>query len=222
MANSYFKQFMYSKEIMPVKLMGSFEQVGSTGVFATLVDNGITYLAQTMGSAGNSITIALVAGGTAGAEVVTVTGSAISVQIESGVSTRTQVKTAIDGSAAAAALVSVSVASGGTAATLLAATALATGADTSFTAVAKGFSVSQTGTGLFKIDLQDNYNALLSASIMMASPAAVDRTFQLYSVDVDSSTDPSLYFRALAGATPSNLADDYVLYIELTLRNSSY
>ncbi len=51
------------------------------------------------------ITVAYTAGATAGAEVVTVTNHAISVQIQSGASTATMVKAAIDGSAAATALV---------------------------------------------------------------------------------------------------------------------
>lgn len=221
MANRRLTQFMYSPELMPVKLIGSFEQSGATGAFSTLVDNGITWTAVTMGVAGDSITVALVAGGTAGAEVVTVSGTAISVQIESGVSTRTQVLTAVQASVAASALVGISVASGGTAATLLAATPLAGGADTSFVSVAKNFEISQTGTGIFKLTLEDNYKALLGASIMLYRPsAAVDRTFQLSSVDVSSAKE--IYFRSLAAATLSNLADDDVLYVELTLRNSSY
>jgi hypothetical protein len=222
MANTYLTQFMYSKEIMPVKLMGSFEQVGSTGTFATLVDNGITYTAVTMGAGGNDITVALIAGGTAGSEVVTVTGNAIVVEIESGVSSRTQVETAIEGDADAAALVSVSVASGGTAATLMAATALATGTSTVFSSTAKFFEIAQVGTGLFKISLDQNFKALLAANFTLLAASAVDRTFQLYDDNSSDLDDPSIYFRAMAGATPSNLADDYVLYVELTFRNSSY
>jgi hypothetical protein len=61
--------------------------------------------AVTAGVAGNSISVAFTAGATAGAEVVTVVGSAISVQIETGVSTATQIKAALDASVAAAALV---------------------------------------------------------------------------------------------------------------------
>lgn len=209
---------------MPVSLMGSIQQSGSTGAFATLVDNGITYLAQTMGAAGNSITIALVAGGTAGSEVVTVSGSAISVSIQSGVSTRTQVKAAIDASAAAAALVSVSVSSGGTAASLLSATALASGASTVLVPVGlSSLTVTQIGTGLFQIALADKYQALLSANIMLQRATAVNLVAQLQSADVSNATAASrvIVFRMNAVATPTNLAANDILYIRLELRNSS-
>jgi hypothetical protein len=80
---------------------------------ATLTKGGVTYTAvANLGKLGNNITVAYTAGGTAGAEVVTVTGSAISVQIESGVSTITQVRTAVNASTAAAALVTATGTSG--------------------------------------------------------------------------------------------------------------
>lgn len=82
-----------------------------TGVaqFASKVIQDLTYTADVAGSNGNLITIAYVGGGTAGAEVVTVVGNAIQVQIETGVSTATQVKAAVDGFPAAAALVNVAI-----------------------------------------------------------------------------------------------------------------
>lgn len=205
---------------MCVSLMGNVTQSGSTGAFATLVSNGITYTAQIMGSAGNSITIALVAGGTAGAEVVTVSGRAISVAIESGVSTRTQVKTALDASAAALALINTSVTSGGTAATLSAAAPLASGADTVLNAVGlSGLVVSQIGTGLFQATLSDPYKSLLSASISVQKASAADLQSQM--VSADPSGVQTIVFRTVAGATPTNLASGDKLYIRFDLRNSS-
>jgi hypothetical protein len=59
-----------------------------------------------------AVTITLTTGGTAGSEVVTVVGPAVSVQIQSATSTTTQIKAAIDGDAAAAALMEVQIASG--------------------------------------------------------------------------------------------------------------
>lgn len=198
--------------------MGSFTQTDA-GAFATLVDNGITWTAVTMGSAGNDITVALVAGGTAGAEVVTVTGNAISVQIESGVSTRTQVETAVEASVAASALVGINVASGGTAATLLAATNLASGDDTDFISSSpRAFTLSQTGTGVYKLTLANTYAALLGASIMLQRASAVDLGAQIQSVDVTSAKE--IVFRMQAGSTPTNMANSDVLYISLELRNS--
>lgn len=103
-----------------------------TETAASVVKGGVTYTAvANLGSAGNSITVAYTGGATAGAEVVTVVGSAISVQIENGVSTITQVRTAVNASAAAAALVVAT----GTSATVVAtatATSLAGGVSGGF------------------------------------------------------------------------------------------
>lgn len=68
--------------------------------------------AANQGASGNNITITFTAGGTAGAEVVTVLGTAITIQVESGVSTANQVKTAYDLVAAAVALAAVAVVGG--------------------------------------------------------------------------------------------------------------
>ncbi len=67
----------------------------------------ITYTATIRGTAGNAITVQYTAGGVAGAEDVNVVGNAISVQIESGVSTADQVANALFGNGAAMALVFV-------------------------------------------------------------------------------------------------------------------
>lgn len=76
---------------------------GSVGV--------LSFVADVKGVSG--ITVELASGGTAGSEVVTVVGTDIEVQIESGVSTAAQIKTAIDASVAAAALVNVTVSTAG-------------------------------------------------------------------------------------------------------------
>lgn len=93
----------------------------ATAVAATLVvQTDLTLTAATAGHDGNSITLAIVAGGTAGAEEVTVVGNAISVSADvtpvTG-STITQVRTAINAKTEAAALVTAS----GTSATVIAA-----------------------------------------------------------------------------------------------------
>lgn len=101
-----------------------------SGVAAFLVVQDLTYTADVRGTAGNSITIEYTGGGTAGAEVVTVVGNAISVQIQDTVSTATEIKTAVDASVAASALISVAVSGvGGNAQTIAAATPLASGAN---------------------------------------------------------------------------------------------
>lgn len=76
---------------------------------ATLVVQDLTYTAATAGPTGNEVSITYTGGGTAGSEVVTVVGSDISIQIQSGVSTATQVKTAFDLVPAATALASVAI-----------------------------------------------------------------------------------------------------------------
>jgi hypothetical protein len=68
----------------------------------------LTFTAYDYGTQGNSITVAFTSGGTAGSETVTVVGQAISVQIQSGVSTASQIKTKLEASTAAMALISVS------------------------------------------------------------------------------------------------------------------
>lgn len=85
------------------------------GVNGSITIQDLYYVAASVYADGNLISIAYTNTGTAGAEVVTVVGNAISVAIQSGVSTATQILTAIQASAAATALVSVDVS--GTAAT---------------------------------------------------------------------------------------------------------
>lgn len=99
-------------------------------------NNDLVFTAKTKGTAGEAITIAYVdPGEDAEAEVVTVTGTAISVTLRSAtsvLSTATQVKAAIEATPAAAALVSVANAAANTGAgsvTAMAATALDGGVD---------------------------------------------------------------------------------------------
>ena len=95
---------------------------------ALLVVQDITYTAGAYGTGGNAITIEYVTGGTAGSEVVTVTGNAISIKIEAGVSTATQVKAKFDAKPAAIALATSAITgTAGTAQVAAVATPLATG-----------------------------------------------------------------------------------------------
>lgn len=69
----------------------------ATETQASLVTQGITLTAKPgFGTNGNSITITFTSGGTAGSESVTVSGTDITVQVASGVSTVTQVVTALN------------------------------------------------------------------------------------------------------------------------------
>lgn len=73
----------------------------------------LTFTAVAEGFAGEDVAIVFTAGATAGAEVVTVLGNAITVQIEDGTSTDDQIKAAIDLVAAATDLVAVVSSSAG-------------------------------------------------------------------------------------------------------------
>jgi hypothetical protein len=75
----------------------------STGVLG-----GLTFTSIPTGASADEITVEFTSGATAGSEVVTVTDSAISIQIEDGVSTSLQIQTAIVASTSASALVTCS------------------------------------------------------------------------------------------------------------------
>lgn len=79
---------------------------------ASLVVQDLTYTAKKGGAEGNSIQIEYLDTGTAASEVVTVTGNLISVSMEDGVSTATQIRTAVLASTPAMALLGSVVVSG--------------------------------------------------------------------------------------------------------------
>jgi hypothetical protein len=100
------------------------------GTASSLVEQDLTYTADAVGVAGDNITIAYIDDGTAGAETVNVTGTDIVVHMEAGVSTATQIKTAVDASGPASALISVAITgTGSNAQNAVAETNLAGGAD---------------------------------------------------------------------------------------------
>lgn len=78
-------------------------------VAGTLVLQDLTYTGLSGNADDNDTTIEYVDDGTAGSETVGVVGQAITVHMEDGVSTATQIKAAIDGTPAAAALVSIAI-----------------------------------------------------------------------------------------------------------------
>lgn len=81
--------------------------VPTAGEKATLTEQFVTYISQSIGVIGNSITIEYIAGGTKGNEIVTVTSQNIQVQIEDGVSTAEDIRAAISANGPASALVSI-------------------------------------------------------------------------------------------------------------------
>lgn len=78
-------------------------------VKATRIIQDLTFTADAFGTGGNAISLTYVADGTAGSETVGVVGNAITVHMESGVSTATQIKAAVDASGPAAALVDTTI-----------------------------------------------------------------------------------------------------------------
>lgn len=85
-------------------------QVG--GVASSLVKGNLTFTAKAIGAGGDAISIAFITGGTAGSEVVSVVGNAISVSMAGGVSTATQLKAKLDAHPQASALIATAIASG--------------------------------------------------------------------------------------------------------------
>jgi hypothetical protein len=95
----------------------SVQYVNYTRAFAASITlQDILYQAP-VGAAGNNILIGYVTGGTAGAETVTKTGNTVTVTIQSGVSTATQIVAAVLGSSVASTFSNVQVANGHTGST---------------------------------------------------------------------------------------------------------
>lgn len=120
-----------ASEFFTVLISNDFTDAEIDGIKASLVKSNLTFTSKVVGAAGDNISVAFITGGTAGAEVVSVVANAISVSMESTVSTANQLKAALDGSPAAAALISTAVASGqgATAQAAFALAHLASGAD---------------------------------------------------------------------------------------------
>ncbi len=232
MSNRRFtSQFSYSFERMPVRLMGHFTQTGATGTFGSITKGGVTGTAVIMGSGSSAYSLVYAAGGTAGSETVAVAGNVITVTLETGVSSITQVRTALNASTAAAAIATWTGTSA-TAVAAAAATSFSAGNNTSFTVVnpqgqtsttgaTAGMTLTQIGTGLFQIALADPYAGLLCANIAIQKTTAADLKTQIFSRAVTFGSAQTIQFRTLAVATPTNLVDTDAFYIDITLRNSS-
>lgn len=76
----------------------------ATNAYTTIQD--LLWVAVTPGAAGNSIQVEYTTGGVAGAEVVTVIGNLIQIQIQSGVSTAAQIKSAVQAHGVAGTMIS--------------------------------------------------------------------------------------------------------------------
>lgn len=81
-------------------------------VKASITLQNMTFTSKLVGALGNAQTIEITSGATAGAEVVTVDGDNISIQIEVGETTLLQIKTALEASVSGNAKMGVTIASG--------------------------------------------------------------------------------------------------------------
>ncbi len=133
--------------------------------------------------------------------------------------TAAQLITALNLDVDASALITASGA-GASPLTALAATPLAGGVETEMSQIASkaGMTLVQLAVGVYEIELDNSYAALMSPVIKLQRATAVDLTPQMVSADTQNN---SVIFRMLAGATPTNLADADVLIIGLTMRNSA-
>ena len=149
--------------------------------------------------------------GAAGSEVVIAVGSAISVRLQSGVSTITQVRTAVNASILASPLVTASGTSGTAVTAPVAATALTGGAagSTSFSGGNLISSFAKTGTGQYTLTLADTYNSAQYLGLTLASSAGVNLVPQIMSQNV--STTGAIVFNLLAGATPTDPVVDVAI-----------
>jgi hypothetical protein len=120
------------------------QYVTGSEIPASLIVQDLTYSSQLFGSAGNAITIGYINGASL---LVSVVGNAISVQLNTGVSTASQVKTAIEASTPASALVSVDITGTGSSVQVAAAaTPLAGGLDNTIPIGTKVQSITPAST----------------------------------------------------------------------------
>ena len=101
---------------------------GVAAAAASVVVQDITFAADATGVAANGVTVSYTTGATAGSEVVTVSGTTVTVQIENGVSTATQIAAAFNASVPAAAWGATVTGTGATAQVTVNGTAVSTGA----------------------------------------------------------------------------------------------
>lgn len=212
-------QFLFSTIGQPVYIGGTNAIVSPAK--ATLVNQGVTLTALVAGSAGNSITYAVTGGGTAGAEVVTVVGSAISIQIESGVSTVTQVRTALNAFPAASLLILATGTSAVAVTAPVSVTPLAGGTDGSVTNDCGNLvtSIVRSGVGQYTLTLANNYNAAQFVAFKLVLAAPANLIPQLQSVDVVNTKQ--IVVNLLNSATKTDLTTSGSLIFTSILNNSS-
>lgn len=184
---------------------------------ASVIIQDLTYTADAAGVGGNEISITYTGGGTAGSEVVTVDGNAISVQIQSGVSTATQVKTAVDASVPASALISIAISgSGSNSQTTIAETFLEDGFDTTYLNVGMrvvGTGV-QSGTVIVSIDSISAITVTPATTASATVALAFQDRFSINAMDYWAAATadyPNRQFEAVIDQTPGTNIEQTML-----------
>lgn len=216
MAHRRYEQFIYSHTHKLTSIHGSF--TWTPAVAATLVTQGITMTAATAGLAGNSITLAFTGGGTAGSEVVSVVGNAISVQIETGVSTITQVVAALQASAPSQAK-ALATGSGATPVVTASALNLSGGLDVAIAnSVYGAASIARSAAGEVTIVLQNVFNAIMSSEFQVLSATAQDIIPQVKSIVLSTKT---IVVNLNAAGTPTDPSSAIRVFVRQLFRDSS-
>ena len=79
-------------------------------------------------------------------------------------------------------------------------------------------SIARNGAGDYSLTLSDKYPSLKSFKATLMDNSAEDVRFQVHSETV--STTKVIRFLALTGATPTDIAQDSVVFIKLELKNT--
>lgn len=218
MSNRYMQQFFYSLIKMATGFQGQVNLI--PGAIANITEQDLQFKAKAYGASGNSITVEYVGGGTGGAEVVTVTGNAIQVQIEDNVSTADQIKTALDASVAAAALITTTVSgTGSNAQVIFGPTALAGGIDGVSSCTILGVSAAQTAVGEITLTLAETFPQLMDVNVTMEKAIAQDLIPQVKSNDVVSAK--TIVINLLTTATKTDPLAACALHVSMFIRASS-
>lgn len=213
----YAQQFLGSLYRNLTGLHGSISLVQE--VKATLITQGITLTAASFGTVGNNVTFTVTPGATAGAEVVSVSGSAISVQVETGVSTITQVATALSASTAAVAL-AVTTSTGTAAVSTHSVQSLSGGIDGVVSHNIIGVdSVVQSDVGELTLTLSRKWPFHLWTKAMLKSATPQDLIPQVETSTLVSAQTTKI--RLLTGATPTDPTSACTLYVGMWFRDSS-
>lgn len=219
---------MPSNLFKPVRLVGKGSLAAP--VKSSLAVQDITYTAAVAGEDGDNITIAYTDGATAGSEVVSVSGNDISIQIETAVSTATQVKAAFDNESNATALASAAITGTASNAQVVAAEAnLANGAGNLSGGPSFITSMKPSATGQYNLILSDKWLTLQGWDIKVAADSSTVSTetakieiLNADAVDTALKAGTALTVAMLnSSMAEADLSADSQVFFDLTVSDSS-